>query len=200
LSCSRERWVTWHSTRITLRASARSGGGGCWCSSTPFLYTSEPPYEQVLVGVGRVRSSSPHLPAPPSHCVPVPVPVPVPLALAFAFAFALALSLSFPWSPSQLLPVSTLRAVARSGGWGCCCGGGRCGGGRRCAAGGSRPRSPVLPGCRRCPSRRGLPVCRSPPVPLVLRHSHSAPLFPSLLPPSVVVVAPSPFRCRPCGG
>jgi hypothetical protein len=116
--------------------------------------------------VGRVRSSSPHLPAPPSHCVPVPAPVPLVLVLV------LVLSLSFPWSPSQLLPVSILRAVAPSSGWGCCCGGGRCGGGRRCAVvGGSRPRSPALPGrpCR--PSRRGLSVCRSPPIPLVLRPS-----------------------------
>ena len=90
----------------------------------------QPPYEQVLVGMGRVCSSSPHLPAPPSHHVPIPVPM---LALTLALV---SLSLLFPWSPSQLLPISTLRAVACSGGWGCCCGGGHCGGGRCCAAAG----------------------------------------------------------------
>jgi hypothetical protein len=27
-------------------------GGGCWCSSLPFLCTRKPPYEQVLIGMG----------------------------------------------------------------------------------------------------------------------------------------------------
>ena len=53
----------------SLAAVEVGAGVGCWCSS-PFLCTREPPYEQVLVGVGRVcHSSRPPYPLPRSSDV-----------------------------------------------------------------------------------------------------------------------------------
>ena len=50
-----------------LLAAVEVGAGvRCWCSLSPFLCTHEPPYEQVLISVGRVcRSSRP--PCPLAH-------------------------------------------------------------------------------------------------------------------------------------
>jgi hypothetical protein len=51
----------------SLAAVEVGAGVGCWCSSSPFLCTREPPYEQVLVGMGRVCCSSrPPCPLPRS--------------------------------------------------------------------------------------------------------------------------------------
>ena len=114
------------STQSTLRASARSSGcrvlalvppfssSPCPLSSWP-RRTCEPPYEQMLVGIRRVRSfSPPPSPSAPRRrspcCVPhlmvgwvVSSPYPSPI-------------LHLPVVPVHPHPASTLRAVARSGG------------------------------------------------------------------------------------
>ena len=124
------------STRSTLRASARSVVGiGCWaCSPVPSpvvgvvvavpsspcrarhrsLCIHEPPYKQLLVGVGRVRS-----PSPPT-LLPRPLGV-VPSPRCLYRLTARCGSIPRPHSSvSQLYlhPVSSLRAVAHSGGRG----------------------------------------------------------------------------------
>jgi hypothetical protein len=97
-------------------------------------------------------------------------------------------------SPSPLLPVSTPRAVACSGGSGCCCAG-RCG--VIWLQGGQRRRGGVTGGCR-VHTRRVSP-CRGLPAPFDCRlpfvcHPSS---FVVVLHPSLFVLCPSLFVLCP---